>query len=386
MTVKTSSIPGFRRLPMAERRRVLAEAGEVDAVELAQTLDAGGLGASVADAMVENAIGTLALPLGVALYLRVNDRDYLAPMATEEPSVIAAASHAAKRVRQAGGFRATVDDPRMIAQIAVHDAADPAGAVVRVREAQAELIARANEVLPGLCARGGGAREVSARDLGDGLVVTHVVVDCRDAMGANMLNTVAEALGPRVEALVGGDLGLRILSNYSDQRCTRVVARLPVRDFGCSTTDGATAARGVARASLFAEKDPYRAATHNKGIMNGIDALAIATGNDFRAIEAGAHAYASRSGRYGPLATWRVSDDGDTLEGCLELPLALGIVGGALRAHAGARACLAMTGVTSASELAMVAAALGLASNLAALRALATDGIQRGHMALHRRA
>lgn len=371
---------------MAERRRVLAEALGVDLAELTRTLDSGGLDADVADAMVENAIGALSLPLGVALHLRVNDRDYLAPMATEEPSVIAAASHAAKRVRQAGGFRATVDEPRMIAQIAVHEVADPAGAIVRIREAQAELIAGANAALPGLCARGGGAQEVTARDLGDGLVVTHLVIDCRDAMGANMLNTVAEALGPRVEALAGGVLGLRILSNYSDQRCTRVVARLPVAEFGCSTTDGPTAARGVVRASIFAEKDPYRAATHNKGIMNGIDALAIATGNDSRAIEAGAHAYASRSGRYGPLATWRLTDDGETLEGRLELPLALGTVGGALRAHAGARACLAMTGVSSASELSMVAAALGLASNLSALRALATDGIQRGHMALHRRA
>jgi hydroxymethylglutaryl-CoA reductase len=386
MTERGSALPGFRKLPLDERRRRIAEAAGLDAAELARTLDDGGLDGATAESMVENAIGTFALPLGVALYLRVNERDFLAPMATEEPSVVAAASHACKRVRAAGGFVASVDEPRMIAQIAVHEVSDAAAAAMRIREARLELCAMANAALPSLCVRGGGARDVVARDLGDGLVVVHVVVDCRDAMGANMLNTVAEALGDRVAELARGELGLRILSNYADQRCVRVAARLPVASFGCAHAEGPAAALGVVRASIFAEKDPYRAATHNKGIMNGIDAVVIATGNDFRAVEAGAHAFAARSGNYAPLATWRLVDDGATLEGRLEVPLALGTVGGALRAHAGARAALAMTGARSAAELAMIAASIGLATNLAALRALATEGIQRGHMQLHRRA
>ena len=240
--------------------------------------------------------------------------------------------------------------------------------------------------MPGLVERGGGAREITVRDLGCGFVVAHVLVDCRDAMGANLLNTVAEALGARVAALCHGELGLRILSNYCDQRVARVTARIPVVDFSCQHTSGAVAARGVVNASRFAELDPYRAVTHNKGIMNGVDAVVLATGNDWRAVEAAAHAYAARSGRYSPLATWRLVDEGQTLEGRLEIPLSLGIVGGALRAHRGARLALQLLGVKSSAELSMVTAAAGLATNLSALRALATEGIQRGHMALHHRA
>jgi hydroxymethylglutaryl-CoA reductase len=223
------------------------------------------------------------------------------------------------------------------------------------------------------------------RSLGEGFVVTHVLVDVCDAMGANMLNTVAEAIGDRVAELAGGDLGLRILSNYCDRRVTRVTARLPVAEFGCRHASGAEAAAGVASASRFAELDPYRAVTHNKGIMNGIDAVVLATGNDWRAVESAAHAYAARSGQYGPLATWKLVDGGAFIEGVLEMPLALGTVGGALRAHGGARLALELLGSPGAAELAMVAAAAGLATNLAALRAMATEGIQRGHMALHHR-
>ncbi|MEP7120711.1 MAG: hydroxymethylglutaryl-CoA reductase, degradative [Byssovorax sp.] len=389
MSSKSSVIPSFRRLSVAERRRVLAAVAAVDEAEITAAVSQGGLEIETADRMIENAIGTLALPFGVALNVRVNDVDYLVPMAIEEPSVVAAASHAAKRVRASGGFHATMDASLMTAQIEVHDvpAAEAALAVGRVREARGELLAMANRAVPGLVERGGGAREITVRDLGEGFLVAHVLVDCCDAMGANLLNTVAEALGARVAELCAGELGLRILSNYCDRRVARVTARVAVADFGCQHTSGAEAARGVVNASRFAELDPYRAVTHNKGIMNGVDAVVLATGNDWRAVEAAAHAYAARSGRYSPLATWRIvdGDAGPVLEGRLEIPLSLGIVGGALRAHRGARLALKILGAKSSADLAMVTAAAGLATNLSALRALATEGIQRGHMALHHR-
>lgn len=386
MTSKTSRIPKFRELGVSERRRVLAEILAVPEADLSSSLDGGGLDLETADAMVENAVGTLGLPFGVALNFRINGAEYLVPMAIEEPSVIAAASHAAKRARAGGGFEASADEPLMAAQIEVHDVPDPASATARVRAAAAELLAKANRAVPGIVERGGGARELVVRDLGEGLVVTHVLVHVCDAMGANMLNTVAEAIGDRVADLTGGELGLRILTNYCDRRLTRVSARIPIDHFGSASISGLEAARGVASASRFAERDPYRAVTHNKGIMNGVDAVVLATGNDWRAVESAAHAYAARSGVYAPLATWRLSADEQTLDGAIEIPLALGTVGGALRAHPGARLALRLLGVTGAAELAMVAAAAGLATNLAALRALATEGIQRGHMALHRRA
>ena len=386
MPSKTSVIPGFRSLSVANRRHLLAAIAAIDEADITDAVGQGGLGIETADRMIENAIGTLALPFGIALNVQVNGADYLVPMAIEEPSVIAAASHAAKRVRAAGGFQATMDESLMTAQIEVHDVPSTEAALVRVREARVELLALANRAVPGLVERGGGARDVIARDLGEGFLVVHVLVDCCDAMGANLLNTVAEALGARVAALTGGELGLRILSNYCDRRVARVTARVPVADFGCHHTSGSEAARGVVNASRFAELDPYRAVTHNKGIMNGVDAVVLATGNDWRAVEAAAHAYAARSGRYAPLATWRLTDAGSTLEGRLEIPLSLGIVGGALRAHRGARLALQLLGAKSSADLAMVTAAAGLATNLSALRALATEGIQRGHMALHHRA
>jgi hydroxymethylglutaryl-CoA reductase len=386
MNPRSSALPGFRGLDPPARRRLLADVMGLDPDDLDRVLGSGGLDQDGADAMVENAIGTLALPFGVALNVRVNDVDYLVPMAVEEPSVIAATSHAAKRVRACGGFAGSVDPALMLAQIELHDVPDPARACTSIRVARAELLRRANDAVPGLVQRDGGARDIEVRDLGDGVVVTHVVVDCRDAMGANLINTIAEALGPRVAELGGGELGLRILSNLCDRRCTRVTARLPVAALAEDEPSGRAVARGIASASRFAELDPYRATTHNKGIMNGVDAVVVATGNDWRAVEAGAHAFAARDGRYRPLATWRLVDDGDVLEGRLELPLALGTVGGALRAHPGARVALDLLGVRSAAELCLVTAAAGLATNLAALRALATEGIQRGHMALHRRA
>jgi hydroxymethylglutaryl-CoA reductase len=386
MDVPYSKGKRFRDLDMGERRRRVAELRGLDPAELERVLDVGGIDLGTADKMVENALGVLALPFGVAQHFRLNDHDYLVPMAIEEPSVIAAASHAAKRAKAGGGFFATSTDPVMIAQVEVHDVRDPAGALERVIAAKGEILKIADGAIPTLVERGGGARGLSVRDLGEGFVVVHVEVDCREAMGANICNTVAEATGPMIAELCGGSLGLRILSNYCDLRRTHVTARIPVSAMGCDKTDGPTAARGIAAASKFAELDPYRAVTHNKGVMNGIDAVVVATGNDWRAVAAAAHAYAARSGKYGPLATWKLTDDGGTLVGDLALPISVGAIGGALRAHGGARLALDILGVKSSAELAQVTAAAGLATNLAALRALATEGIQRGHMRLHHRA
>jgi hydroxymethylglutaryl-CoA reductase len=386
MIVKTSSIPHFRDLDLDGRRRLLAEICALDPSEIGASLEDGGIEVTTADQMVENAIGTLALPFGVALNFMVNGVDHLVPMAIEEPSVIAAASNSAKRVRASGGFRATADPPRMVAQVEVHGVGDPDGAVLRLGDARMELLALADGAVPGLVERGGGARDLEARHVGAGFVVAHLVIDVCDAMGANLLNTIAEAVGPRVAELAGGELGLRILSNYADRRLVHVTARIPVEHVGSRHASGRQAAMGVVSASRFAELDPYRAVTHNKGIMNGVDAVVVATGNDWRAVEAAAHAYASRTGTYAPLATWSLVDHDETLEGSLTMPLALGIVGGALRAHRGARLALELMGVRSSGELAMVVAAAGLASNLAALRALSCEGIQHGHMGLHRRA
>jgi hydroxymethylglutaryl-CoA reductase len=386
MPVYHSRIPGFYRLSVADRLRSVARLRGIDGRVLAETLATGGLDTETADRMVENALGSLGLPFGVALNFRVNERFYLVPMAVEEPSVIAAASHAAKRCLLGGGFVARSTEPIMIAQIHLDLVADPEAAAARIGAAREELLAAANRVMPSMVARGGGARDIEARLLGEGMMAIHVVVDCRDAMGANLLDTVAETLGVRVAELCEGRLGSRILSNYSDQRRTTVEVSLPVAALGSEPDDGARVAEAIVRISRFAERDPYRAVTHNKGVMNGVDAVVVATGNDWRAVEAAAHAYASRSGRYEPLATWSLRDAGAILYGRLELPLAIGVVGGALRAHRGAQLALQIAGVSSASELAELAASAGLASNLAALRALGTSGIQHCHMPLHHRA
>jgi hydroxymethylglutaryl-CoA reductase len=314
----------------------------------------------------------------------MNGRDHLAPMVVEEPSVVAAASNAARIVRSGGGFEAEADAPIMISQIQLDEVPEPERACEAIRAHTDELLAMADAAVPGLVKRGGGARGLEVRNLGEGMVVVHVHVDCRDAMGANLVNTVAEQLSLRVQELAGGVIGLRILSNLCDQRKVRVRARIPASALAFDGYPGEAVRDGIVRASRFAELDPYRAATHNKGIMNGIDAAVIATGNDWRAVEAGAHAYAARNGRYEPLCTWRRGDDG-SLVGYLELPLSLGIVGGPARVHPAARFGIRAANIESATELAMLIACVGVASNLAALRALATDGIQRGHMALHAR-
>ncbi len=402
----TSRIPGFYKLPLAERRRAAAEVlgvpvRELDAVLGALDVRAGGLDSKTADKTIENVIGTYAMPFALALNLQVNGRDYLAPMVVEEPSVVAAASNAAKMVREGGGFAAEADAPIMISQIQLDGVPDAARASAAILARKEELLRSADRSVPNLVARGGGARDLEVRDLGDGWLVVHVLVDCRDAMGANLVNTIAEALAERVARLANGRVGLRILSNLADRRCVRVRCAMPPHAIKADGFRGEEVRDGIVRASQFASRDPYRAATHNKGIMNGVDPVVIATGNDWRAIEAGAHAFAARGGSYGPLCTWHVSagqsdpsfgglapfahEEVGWLVGEMEIPLQLGIVGGTLRVHDGARFGLMAAGVDSAQELAMIAACVGVASNLAALRALATVGIQRGHMALHAR-
>jgi hydroxymethylglutaryl-CoA reductase len=381
---RTSRLPGFYKVTVSERRSLVGDATGCDALDLERALEAGGLDADTADKFVENVLGTYSLPYGVALNVRVNGRDHVVPMVIEEPSVVAAASNAAKMVRAGGGFVVEADPPVMIAQVQLRDVGDAHGAVRRIEQHAAEITRLADGAVGGLVARGGGTRGVEARVLADDMVVVHVLVDCKDAMGANLVNSVAEVVAGRVAEIAGGRVGLRILSNLADRRLVRVRCRVPAASLATDEMTGEQVIDGILNASRFAELDPYRAATHNKGIMNGIDAVVIATGNDWRAVEAGAHAYAARSGRYQPLAVWR--RDGQDLVGMLEMPMALGTVGGTLRVHPAARLSLRLLAVTDAQELAGIAAAVGLASNLAAVRALATDGIQRGHMGLHARA
>jgi hydroxymethylglutaryl-CoA reductase len=366
-----------------ERRALVVDTTGADPREIERALDRGGLDAETADKFVENVLGTYALPYAIALNVRVNGHDHVVPMVIEEPSVVAAASNAAKMVREGGGFIADADPPLMIAQVQLRDVPDAKAAAARVVERTDEIVKLADEAMLGLVARGGGTRGVEARVLAPDVVVVHIIIDCKDAMGANLVNGVAEAVADHIAAIAQARVGLRILSNLCDKRCVRVRCRVPAHVLATDEMNGGDVIDGIVNASRFAELDPYRAATHNKGIMNGIDAVTIATGNDWRATEAGAHAFAARTGRYQPLATWR--RDGDHAVGLLELPLALGTVGGTLRVHPAARLSLRILGVSGAQELACIAASMGLASNLAAVRALATVGIQRGHMGLHAR-
>jgi hydroxymethylglutaryl-CoA reductase len=376
----------LHKITVEERRTLVGEAVGVAPEDIAHSLEGGGLDVVAADKFVENVIGTYSLPYGVVLNVRVNGRDHVVPMVVEEPSVVAAASNASKMVREGGGFIAEVDPPLMAAQVQLTRVADPHAAAHRILSAKAELLAMANAAVPGLVERGGGARDIAVRSLGtDGqaMLVIHVLVDCRNAMGANLVNSVAESIGDRIADIGRGTIGLRILSNLCDSRCVRVRCNVPASALAADTMAGTAVIDRIVSASRFAELDPYRAATHNKGIMNGIDAVVIATGNDWRAVEAGAHAFAARTGRYAPLAKWRRW--ADVLSGELELPMALGTVGGTLRVHRGARLSLRILDVSNAQDLAAIAASVGLASNLAAVRALAVEGIQRGHMALHAR-
>ncbi len=381
-----SRLAGFFKLSIEERRRAVARSTGLSLARFSD-LDAGSLDLHRANHMIENVVGTLELPLAIATNFRINGRDVLVPMAVEEASVVAAASNAAKMVREGGGFVAHSDPPWMIAQIQLcrpRDGSPPQAAAEAVRSAKDDLLVLADTAHPRLIARGGGARDLEVRILSDDMVVVHVLVDCRDAMGANLLNTVAETLAPRIETMTGWEVRLRILSNLADRRLAHVEARVPPSVLGKGGFDGAEVVDLVVSASRMAELDPYRACTHNKGIMNGVDAVVLATGNDWRAMEASVHAYAARDGRYAPLAVWRKGEDG-WLEGRMSMPAAVGVVGGATRVNPVARLALEILGSPSATELGQIMAAAGLASNLAALRALATEGIQRGHMSLHAR-
>jgi len=388
----SSRIPGFYRLPLAARRRLLAEVRDL-AGDAWDILDCGGLDVEVAEGMVENVLGTYGLPFAVALNFTVDGRDVLVPMAIEEPSVVAAASYAAKMARAGGGFHTIATAPVMIGQIQLVQVADVAAAAAAIEAARSELLADARALVPRLVERGGGPLDLTVRPLtasgpDGGVLVVHLHVDCRDAMGANLVNGLCEDLADRIAAIARADVGLRILSNLTDARTVTVTCRVPDAALASDGLPGPEVRAAVAAASRFAELDPYRACTHNKGIMNGVDAVLVATGQDWRAVEAGAHAYAARNGAYAPLATWWEEHEGDgvgTLVGSLTLPVAVGTVGGALHVHAGARLALALAGVDNAARLAAIAGAAGLATNLAALRALATDGIQRGHMSLHAR-
>ncbi len=383
-----SRIPGFYNLPLRNRRERLLAAAALGTDDLSAYAADGGLTPEAADHMVENVIGTHALPAGIGLNFRVNGRDVMVPMVIEEPSVVAGASFMAKLARAGGGFRATSSAPEMIGQMQILDLADIEAAKSAIERKRDDLLAEADAIDPVLKKAGGGARDLEIRVIRESpigaFVVLHLIYDVRDAMGANAVNTACERLAGRVEALTGGRVHLRILSNLADRRLTRSSCTIPVKDLAFDRFSGETVRDGIVEAWAFAAADPYRAATHNKGIMNGVDAVVIATGNDWRAIEAGAHAYAARTGRYTSLSSWGKDADGN-LVGSIEMPMAVGIVGGATKVHPAAQAALRLLGVKSANELAQIIVSVGLAQNLAALRALATEGIQRGHMSLHAR-
>ena len=384
---KTSRLPGFYDLSVEERAGRVAEWAGLDDDERTRLSDAG-LATARADQMVENVVGIHALPLAIAPNFLINGRDYLIPMAIEEPSVVAAASYMARIVREAGGFEAGSTEPVMIGQMQVLDLPDPWAARFDLLSQKQRLLDLANQTDPVVVALQGGARDLEIRVFPDtplgSMLVIHLLFDTRDAMGANTVNTAVEALTPLVEEISGGRVHLRILSNLADRRLARAKCVIPPGLLAFGDYGGEEVARRIVEAYAFAAVDPYRATTHNKGIMNGIDAVALACGQDWRAIEAGAHAYAAREGAYTSLSTWTLGREGN-LVGTLELPLAVGTVGGATRVHPGAKAALKILGVQSARELAEVMAAVGLAQNLGAVRALATEGIQRGHMTLHAR-
>jgi hydroxymethylglutaryl-CoA reductase len=381
--VPTSRLSKLHRDDVATRRRRIEEAAGLSAGALDQ-LDEGLL-LEQADKMVENVVGVHALPLGIATNFLIDGRDVLVPMAVEEPSVLAAASNGALRARAGGGFFTDVDQSLTVAQVELRQTPDLALASAAVLQARDEILAIANQSETLLVELGGGARDLEVRPLSNGrTLVVHLVVNCLDAMGANAVNTMAEAIAPRLEELTGARAGLRILTNLADRRLARARCSIPVTALARKSATGEAVRDGVVAAYEFAALDPYRAATHNKGVMNGIDAVTIASGNDWRAVEAGAHAFAARSGRYSPLTQWAVGDEGN-LVGTIELPLAVGTVGGAARVHPAARLARTILATEQAPELARVIASVGLAQNLSALSALATEGIQQGHMALHAR-
>jgi hydroxymethylglutaryl-CoA reductase len=379
---KTSRISGFYKLSPKERVQIIKEFAGLTDEEVKVLQSTGSLKLELADRMIENVVGAMPIPLGIAVNFLINGREYLIPMAIEEPSVVAAASNAAKMARVKGGFFTSSTEPIMIGQVQAVGIDDPRAAKKAILAAKEEILKKANEQDPMLVSVGGGAKDLEVKVIKANtgpMIITELHVDCRDAMGANAVNTMAEAVTPMIERLTHGRVYLRIISNLATKRLARawtVVAK--------ETVGGEEVVDGIVEAQAFAEADPYRAATHNKGILNGIIGVVIATGNDHRAVEAGAHAYAARSERYGPLTVWEKNKDGD-LAGSIELPMAVGIIGGATKVHPVAKIALKILGVKTARELGEVLAAVGLAQNLAALRALAHEGIQRGHMSLHAR-
>lgn len=378
----SSRIPDFYKLKANERINLVKERTGLSEEEVATIFNTGGLPIDVADRMIENVIGGITIPMGIAVNFRINHKDYLVPMALEEPSVVAAASNAAKMARVKGGFTVTNTGPIMIGQIQVVDVPDPQASRIKLSKMKEAILKKANEQDPVLVSLGGGAKDVGVRVILTGkgpMVVVELIVNTGDAMGANAVNTMAEAVAPMIEESTGGEVLLRIISNLADRRLVRATATFDKEAIG-----GREVAEAIVLAYAFAEADPHRCATHNKGAMNGVTAVAIACGQDTRALEAGAHSYASRSGTYKPLTSWEVNPEGD-LVGSLEMPMAVGLVGGAAKTHPTARAAVKILGVKSAIELAEVMGAVGLAQNFAALRALAAEGIQSGHMKLHAR-
>ena len=378
---KSSSFASFYKLSIDDRLKHVKEFAGLSEDEV-KTIKSGTLPFGSAERMIENVVGTFPLPLGIAVNFLVNDRDYLVPMAIEEPSVVAAASNAAKMARGTGGFKASSTDPVMIGQIQLVKCPSPAAAEKAILSSKKDILALANQQDPTIVSMGGGAVDLHVRilpSLTGTMVIAELLVDCRDAMGANLVNTMAEAVAPLLARLSKGRVNMRIISNLADKRLARATVRIPKDALG-----GEEVVDGIVDAYAFAAADPYRCATHNKGVMNGIAAVCLATGNDTRAIEAGAHAYAARSGRYSPITSWHKDESGD-LNGFIEFPAALGIVGGVTAVHPLAKICLKILRVKTARELGEVMAAVGLAQNLGALRALAAEGIQKGHMTLHAR-
>lgn len=380
--MKTNRYSGFYKLPVRERLREVAEFSNLTKEEEELIIDGNSLDLDIADKMIENVIGKFTLPFAVALNFIINGKEYLIPMVTEEASVVAAASNAARLARETGGFFASTTDSIMIAQIQLVGVKEPNFAKMVILDNREKIKEICNEKDPYLVQHGGGFVDLEVRvieSIQGQMVIIHLKVDTLDAMGANAVNTMAEAVAPFIEEITGGKVYLRILSNLAVHRLARSRVTISKEALG-----GEEVVDGIVLAYAFAEADPFRAATHNKGIMNGITSVVLATGNDTRAVEAGAHAYAAITGRYTSLTTWEKNKEGN-LVGTIEVPLAVGLVGGATKIHPIARLAIKILGVSTARQLAEVIASVGLAQNLAALRALATEGIQKGHMALHAR-
>ena len=382
----TSEIKNFRNLSPAQRIQHIGKATHLSKHELSNLSDTNRLTLDSANLMIENVVGKIEIPLGIATNFRVNQKDYLIPMAIEEPSVVAAASNMAKIIRNSGGFIASSDEPIMRAQIQILDVSEITQAKLTLEKFEIQIIKLANSTDKTLIKLGGGCKAVEVHSFNDTkvgpMIILHLLIDVRDAMGANTVNTMAETVSPLIEKVTGGRVRLRILSNLADRRLATASVRIPFSQLSFSHFSGEEVAKGIVESYALSALDPYRAATHNKGVMNGIDSVALATGNDWRAIEAGAHAWAARDGRYSSLTNWEIDDFG-CLIGSIEIPMAVGLVGGATATNPTSKSCINLLGVRSSSEFGQVLAAVGLAQNLGALRALATEGIQRGHMTLH---